>query len=78
MRARPPAPFIPPGFAPRCPVHSPPPDLFRVLVCEAHLGTPACRRAWVAHTPTQLTAAGRERVEHEALCSTGFYSAAGI
>ncbi|MGW0795907.1 hypothetical protein [Streptomyces sp. NPDC002692] len=73
---RPPAVFIPPRIAPRCPDHAQPG--FRVLVCDAHPDRAACRQTWVAHNPAQVYAAQRLRHLHGVACASGVYAAAGI
>lgn len=68
-----------PGFAPRCPVHTPRPTPFRALVCNAapENGSSCCR-AWVAQTPRGLGEILRQRAIHEDLCTGGLFLAAGL
>ncbi|MFJ8006079.1 hypothetical protein [Streptomyces fagopyri] len=73
---RPPALFVPPGLAIRCPDHAQPG--FRVLVCDAHPDRTACRRAWVGHNPAQVYVAQRLRFVHRVACAGGVYAAAGL
>ncbi|WP_329140900.1 hypothetical protein [Streptomyces sp. NBC_00670] len=67
----------PPGLAPRCPCHQAG-TLFRVLLCRAHPGPLVCGRRWFTRGPAAHAAADLERAAHEALCTTGLYTAAGM
>lgn len=65
-----------PGFAPRCPVHTPRPTPFRALVCNAALENgSSCCRVWVAQNPRSLLEMRRLRAFHQGLCSGGLFRA---
>ncbi|MEU6513627.1 hypothetical protein [Streptomyces sp. NPDC046978] len=68
-----------PGFAPRCPVHTPRATPFRALVCNAapENGSSCCR-AWVAYHPRDLGEILRQRAFHEDRCTGGLFRAAGL
>ncbi|MFJ6540503.1 hypothetical protein ACIQMP_07645 [Streptomyces sp. NPDC091385] len=77
MRVRPSWRTPPPGIAVRCRcyhAHA----LFRVLLCRAHSGPLVCDRRWFTRGPAQHAAADLQRATHEALCTTGLYTAAHL
>lgn len=69
-----------PGFAPRCPVHTPQAH-FRVLWCNARPENGrACTRRWLVQSPSPeaFAEALKERAAHQELCAGGLFVAAGI